>query len=89
MRKGLKELGFKIGDSVTPLYRSSLATMKRRLFSGKRCLITACREPVISPAVSAGRQRLRTSYMATPYPRRRSNRVLETFHRVGKEQGII
>jgi len=44
--------------------------------------------PVISPAVSQGRQLLRTSYMAT-HTDDQMDRVLEIFEKVGKEMGLI
>ena len=44
--------------------------------------------PVISPAVSQGRQLLRTSYMAT-HTDEQLDRVLATFKKVGKELGLI
>jgi 7-keto-8-aminopelargonate synthetase-like enzyme len=44
--------------------------------------------PVISPAVSQGRQLLRTSYMAT-HTDEQMEQVLETFNKVGKELGLI
>ncbi len=44
--------------------------------------------PVISPAVSPGRQLLRTSYMAT-HTDEQLERVLEVFEGVGKELGLI
>ena len=44
--------------------------------------------PVISPAVAPGRQLLRTSYMAT-HTDEQLDQVLEIFHKVGKQVGII
>jgi 7-keto-8-aminopelargonate synthetase-like enzyme len=44
--------------------------------------------PVIAPAVSPGRQMLRTSYMAT-HTDEQLERVLEIFERVGKQVGLI
>ena len=44
--------------------------------------------PVISPAVPAGRALLRTSYMAT-HTREHLERALEAFTKVGKEVGLI
>jgi 8-amino-7-oxononanoate synthase len=43
---------------------------------------------VLSPAVQAGGQLLRTSYMAT-HTDDQLNRVLETFSKVGKQVGLI
>jgi 7-keto-8-aminopelargonate synthetase-like enzyme len=44
--------------------------------------------PVISPAVSQGRQLLRTSYMAT-HTDEQLDQVLAIFEKVGKELGLI
>jgi 8-amino-7-oxononanoate synthase len=44
--------------------------------------------PVISPAVSAGHQLLRTSYMAT-HTDEQLDHVIEVFKKVGKEVGLI
>ena len=44
--------------------------------------------PVISPATAPGRQLLRTSYMAT-HTRAQLERVLETFAKVGRANGLI
>ena len=44
--------------------------------------------PVISPAVSPGRQLLRTSYMAT-HTDEQMDQVLTVFEKVGKELGLI
>ena len=66
IRKELRGMGFNIGDSVTPIvpviigddeltFRSWKALFENGVFVN----------PVVSPAVSAGQQLLRTSYMAT------------------------
>jgi 8-amino-7-oxononanoate synthase len=44
--------------------------------------------PVLSPGVVPGTERLRTSYMAT-HEREHLDRVLEGFETVGKRTGII
>jgi 7-keto-8-aminopelargonate synthetase-like enzyme len=44
--------------------------------------------PVVSPAVSAGQQLLRTSYMAT-HTDEQIDKVLSVFQKVGKELAII
>jgi len=44
--------------------------------------------PVISPAVNAGHQLLRTSYMAT-HTDEQMDKVLSVFEKVGKEMGLI
>ncbi len=89
VRKGLKELGFNIGDSVTPVVPVIIGDDEKTFIFWKALFDNGVFvNPVISPAVSAGRQLLRTSYMAT-HTDAQIDRVLETFHRVGKELGII
>jgi len=89
IRKGLKSLGFNIGESVTPIVpviigddEKTFATWKLLFDNGVFV------NPVISPAVPAGMQLLRTSYMAT-HTDDQITRVIETFAKVGKEVGLI
>jgi 8-amino-7-oxononanoate synthase len=89
MRDGFKALGFNIGHSVTPIVpiiigddQLTFATW-RMLFENGVFV-----NPVISPAVSAGHQLLRTSYMAT-HTDDQLDRVLEIFEKVGKAVGLI
>jgi 8-amino-7-oxononanoate synthase len=89
MRKGFHELGFDIGNSVTPvipiLIGDDMRTISvwRQLFDNGVFV-----NPVISPAVSAGRQMLRTSYMAT-HTDEQMEKVLGIFKMVGKKVGLI
>jgi 8-amino-7-oxononanoate synthase len=89
MRKGFRELGFDIGHSSTPvvpiLIGDDMRTIRiwRMLFDNGVFV-----NPVLSPAVSAGRQLLRTSYMAT-HTDAQMEKVLEIFKKVGKEVGLI
>ena len=89
MRKGFRELGFDIGNSETPvipiLIGDDMRTIRiwRQLFDNGVFV-----NPVLSPAVSAGRQMLRTSYMAT-HTDEQMDKVLEVFKKVGKKVGLI
>jgi 8-amino-7-oxononanoate synthase len=89
MRKGFHDLGFDIGNSVTPvipiLIGDDMRTVRiwRQLFDSGVFV-----NPVLSPAVSAGRQMLRTSYMAT-HTDEQMDKVLEVFKKVGKKTGLI
>lgn len=89
MREGFKSLGFNIGHSVTPVIPILIGDDQltfntwRRLFENGVFV-----NPVISPAVSPGRQLLRTSYMAT-HTDHQLDCVLEIFEKVGKEVGLI
>ena len=89
MRKGYTELGFNIGNSITPVIpiiigsdELTFATWKLLFDNGVFV------NPVISPAVSPGRQLLRTSYMAT-HTEEQMDQVLESFAKVGKTVGLL
>jgi len=89
MRKGYTELGFNIGNSITPVIpiiigsdELTFATWKMLFDNGVFV------NPVISPAVSPGRQLLRTSYMAT-HTEEQMDQVMEIFARVGKTVGLL
>ena len=89
MRGEYKRLGFDTGDSVTPIIPiiigdDDLTFMAWKLLFENGVFVN----PVISPAVSPGRQLLRTSYMAT-HTDEQLDRVLDVFAKVGKELGLI
>ena len=89
MREGLTALGFDIGTSETPIVPiiigDDMLTFKmwRDLFDAGVFV-----NPVISPATAPGRQLLRTSYMAT-HTQSQLEQVLETFTKIGKQNGLI
>jgi 8-amino-7-oxononanoate synthase len=89
MRMEYRRLGFDIGDSVTPVIPiiigdDDLTFLTWKLLFDNGVFVN----PVISPAVSPGRQLLRTSYMAT-HTDEQLERVLAVFSKVGKELGLI
>lgn len=89
MRKEYQKLGFNTGTSVTPVIPiiigdDALTFMTWRLLFENGVFVN----PVISPAVSPGRQLLRTSYMAT-HTDEQLERVLVIFEKVGKKLGLI
>ena len=89
IRKELREMGFNIGNSVTPIIPVIIGENEltfrtwKALFEGGVFV-----NPVISPAVAPGQQLLRTSYMAT-HTDEQVEKVLQTFKKVGKELAII
>ena len=89
MRKGFHEMGFNIGESVTPIIPVIIGddtktfVMWKSLFE-KGVFVN----PVVSPAVAPGQQLLRTSYMAT-HTDEQMDKVLEAFKQVGKKLEII
>jgi 8-amino-7-oxononanoate synthase len=89
MRKGFTALGFNIGDSTTPVVPIIIGDDAMTFLFWKKLFDNGVFvNPVISPAVNAGRQLLRTSYMAT-HTDAQMDKVLEVFEKVGKEIGLI
>jgi 8-amino-7-oxononanoate synthase len=89
MRKSYQELGFDIGNSVTPVIPiiigdDNLTFMTWKLLFDGGVFVN----PVISPATAPGRQLLRTSYMAT-HTDEQLDKVLCVFEKVGKQVGLI
>lgn len=89
MRREYQQLGFDIGNSVTPVIPIIIGD-DMRTFGAWKLLFEkgVFVNPVISPAVAPGRQMLRTSYMAT-HTDEQLDRVLEIFESVGKQLGLI
>jgi len=89
MREGFHQLGFDTGTSVTPIIPIIIGDNERTFLTWKLLFDSGVFvNPVISPAVSPGRQLLRTSYMAS-HTRTQLEHVLSVFERVGKEVGLI
>ncbi len=89
MRTGFKSLGFDIGQSQTPVVPIIIGDNDKTFLFWKLLFDAGVFvNPVISPAVSAGHQLLRTSYMAT-HSDDQLDKVLAIFERVGKQIGII
>ena len=89
MRREYKTLGFDTGDSVTPVIPIIIGDDALTFMTWKRLFENGIFvNPVISPAVSPGRQLLRTSYMAT-HTDEQMDQVLTIFEKVGKELGLI
>ena len=89
MREGYQQLGFNIGNSVSPIVPILIGNneqtfgMASGLFNNGVYV-----NSIISPATPPGRQLLRTSYMAT-HTEDQLDQVLSTFEKVGKEVGLI
>ena len=89
MRNGLKQLGFDVGTSNTPIIpvyirdRMKTVLMWKELFdNGVYC------NPVLPPAVPPTESLLRTSYIAT-HTEEQIDRALEIFEKAGKKLGVI
>ncbi len=89
MRKGYRELGLNIGPSTTPIIPIIIGDDTATLMFWKLLFENGVFvNPVLAPAVPAGMQLLRTSYMAT-HTDEQLERVLETFQKVGRQLGLI
>jgi len=89
MRKAYSELGFNIGESVTPIVPIIIGDNDLTFLTWKMLFEAGVFvNPVISPAVATGRQLLRTSYMAT-HTDEQLEQVVEIFAKVGKKVGLI
>jgi 8-amino-7-oxononanoate synthase len=89
MRQGFRQLGFNIGNSVTPVVPIIIGDDALTLLTWKLLFENGVFvNPVLTPAVPLGRQLLRTSYMATHEPNQ-LDQVLEIFAKVGKQVGLL
>jgi 8-amino-7-oxononanoate synthase len=89
MREAYQSLGFDTGDSVTPVIPIIIGDDELTFLTWKLLFENGVFvNPVISPAVSPGRQLLRTSYMAT-HTDEQLDKVLGIFEKVGKQLGLI
>ena len=89
MRTEYQRLGFNTGHSVTPVIPILIGDDMKTFMTWKMLFESGVFvNPVISPAVAAGRQMLRTSYMAT-HTDEQLDEVLTTLEKVGKQVGLI
>ncbi len=89
IQNNLKDLGFDIGESATPVVPVIIGE-EMKTFSVWKNLYEegVYTNPVIPPAVPSDRCLLRTSYMAT-HTRDQLDFCLEKFEKVGKKQKVI
>jgi len=89
MRKNYHQLGFKTGNSESPIIPIFIGDDKRAAIVWKAMFEAGVyTNMVVSPAVPEGKQLLRTSYMAT-HTDEQLSRVLSIFSEVGKQVGLI
>jgi 8-amino-7-oxononanoate synthase len=89
MRKGFKELGFKIIESETAIVPVITAEDQVSFLFWRELFDNGVFVNVfISPGVPPGMQMMRTSYMAT-HEDIHLEKILDTFKKVGKKLGII
>jgi 8-amino-7-oxononanoate synthase len=89
VHKEFTGMGFDIGPTQTPIVPIFIGE-DMKTFAFWKALTEAglFTNPIISPAVPPGRALIRTSYTAT-HTDQQIDRVLETFHQIGKKFGII
>jgi 8-amino-7-oxononanoate synthase len=89
MRTNYQQLGFKTGNSVSPIIPIFIGDDMRAAIAWKAMFEAGVyTNMVVAPAVPEGKQLLRTSYMAT-HTDEQLARVLDIFSQVGKQVGII
>ncbi|MBE9479853.1 MAG: aminotransferase class I/II-fold pyridoxal phosphate-dependent enzyme, partial [Chloroflexi bacterium] len=88
MRRGLKELGFNTGDSVSPIIPIIIGEMEPTLIAWKKLFEAGVYTNVfVPPGVPDGRCLLRTSCMAT-HTDEQIDRALNILDDVGRELGL-
>jgi 7-keto-8-aminopelargonate synthetase-like enzyme len=89
MRKGLKELGFDIGNSNTPVIPVYIRDKWKTVMMWKELFdLGVYVNPVFPPAVQPNDSLLRTSYIAT-HTEEQIDKALSIFEKAGKKLGII
>jgi 7-keto-8-aminopelargonate synthetase-like enzyme len=88
-REGLRDMGFDVGDSTTPIVPVNVGDEYTTLTLWKALLAEGVyTNPAVYPAVNMKEAILRTSCMATHTPEM-IERALEKFRIVGRRQGVI
>lgn len=89
VRRELTHMGFNIGQSVSPIIPIIIGDTPRTIMTWKALFEAGVFvNPILAPAVPAGTELLRTSYMAT-HTDEQIERVLELYHAVGKQMSLI
>ena len=89
MRRELTGMGFNIGNSVSPIIPILIGDNPRTLLAWKTLFEAGVFvNPILSPAVPAGMELLRTSYMAS-HTDEQIDRVLQIYCDVGKQLSLI
>jgi 8-amino-7-oxononanoate synthase len=89
MRKGFKEMGFTVIDGQTAIVPVIIGEdTKTFIFWRELYDAGVFVNAFISPGVPPGMAMLRTSYMAT-HENHHLDKILETFHTIGKKLGVI
>src|SRR5690606_6373412 len=89
MREGLREIGYDIGESNTPIIPILLRDQYRTVLAWRALIEEGVyTNPVIPPGVPPNQSLLRTSYMAT-HTREQLDRALSAFKTVGERLDLL
>ena len=89
MRRELRGMGYNIGNSVSPIIPIFVGDNPRTLMAWRAMFDAGVFvNPILSPAVPAGMELLRTSYMAS-HTDEQLDQVLNIYCEVGKQVGLI
>ncbi|MFZ1039887.1 MAG: aminotransferase class I/II-fold pyridoxal phosphate-dependent enzyme [Anaerolineales bacterium] len=89
VRKELSAMGFNIGHSVSPIIPIFVGDTPKTILAWKTLFDAGVFvNPVLAPAVPAGQELLRTSYMAS-HTDEQIDHALEIYRKVGKQLGLI
>lgn len=89
MKKGFQEMGFNTGATKTPIIPIIIGDDLKTFYFWKLLFENGIfTNPVVSPAVEPDHSLIRTSYMAT-HTDDELDHVLEVFHKIGKQAGLI
>jgi len=89
MQSEYRRMGFDIGASQSPIISVFIGDDFKAFLMAKRLMEEGVFvNPVVTPAAPPGRALIRTSYTAT-HTDAQMDFVLEKFHKVGKELGVI
>lgn len=89
MQQGLRDLGFNLGDSKTPILPVHCGSLKLAFKMCKRLQEEGVFvNPVVSPAVAPGQELIRISLRAT-HTDQQVNFALDKLGKVGKELGLV
>lgn len=89
MLNGLRDMGYNIGTTVTPIIPLHIGPdMKTLAFWRSLYDAGLFTNPVLPPAVPPSRSLIRTSYMAT-HTDEDTDQALEIFRKVGRKEGLL
>jgi 8-amino-7-oxononanoate synthase len=89
MRAGLRQIGYNVGESVTPIIPINIGNEMHTVFMWQTLFNNGVyTNPVLPPGVPPNKSLLRTSYMAT-HTDAQIEKVLSVFAKVGEETGYL